>query len=204
VTYRPTPKSIGEFAIDAFLTETYQFKNEVTDIPVEEGVNITDHVLKKPVVIQVSAFIGQAEFAVYGGAIPEDFSGLENQDKKARIRRAYLELRRMESAMAPVTVVMGLATFDNMIITDFNIGRDAENGADLAFDMKFQELKTVKNQSVAINAGILAESSAMDQAAPTSDAGNAAKEDKPEGSDIERKANEQADRLGIKGDYIKL
>jgi hypothetical protein len=91
-----------------------------------------------------------------------------------------------------------------MIITGFNIGRDAENGADLAFDMTFQELKTVKNQSVAIDAGVLAESSAMDQAAPTSNAGNIAKKDEPEGSDIERQANEQADRLGIKGDYIKL
>jgi hypothetical protein len=204
VLYQPTPKSIGGFAIDAFLSESYQFTNDATDIPVEEGVSVTDHVLEKPDVVQISAFIGRAEFAVYEGGIPEDFSSLEKEDKKARIRRAYLELRRMKSEKIPVTVVMGLDTFNNMIITSFNIGRDAETGADLSFDMTFQELKKVKNQSVAIDASILAESSAMDQAAPTTNTGTTAKNEEPKGSDIEVLTNEQADRLGIRGDYIKL
>jgi hypothetical protein len=35
LTYRPTEKSIGGFVIDAFLSEVYQFTNEVTDVPVD-------------------------------------------------------------------------------------------------------------------------------------------------------------------------
>ena len=35
--YQIPPKSIGGFAIDAFISERYSFTNSVTDIPMEDG-----------------------------------------------------------------------------------------------------------------------------------------------------------------------
>jgi hypothetical protein len=202
LTYHPTEKSIGGFVIDAFLSETYQFQNEVTDVPVEEGVNITDHVVEKADQIQISAFIGQTEFTAYDGDVPDNLQSLSDVDKKRRIINAYKELLRMKRERLPVTVVMGLDTFKNMIITSFNIGRDAETGADLAFDMSFIELKIVNSQSVEINSSQIASTSAVDQAGPTSNMGTAAKEDAPFGTDIWEKANANCDAMGIKGDYV--
>jgi hypothetical protein len=203
LTYHPTEKSIGGFKIDAFLSETYQFTNEVTDVPVEEGVNITDHVVEKADVIQVSAFIGQTEFTAYDGDVPDNLQSLTDLDKSSRIMKAYRELKRMKSARLPVTVVLGLDTFKDMIITSFNIGRDVETGADLSFDMTFNELKVIRSQTVEINASQVApNTSATDQAAPTSNMGTAAKEDAPFGTDIWEKANANVDAMGISGSYV--
>jgi hypothetical protein len=204
LTYRPTEKSIGGFVIDAFLSESYQFTNEVTDVPVEEGVNIADHVVEKADVIQVSAFIGRTEFTAYDGDVPDNLQDLSNLDTRTRIIKAYQELRRMKSAKLPVTVVLGLGTFKNMIITSFNIGRDAETGADLSFDMTLNELKVVRSQSVEISASQIAQNtSATDQAAGTSNMGTAAKEESPYGSDIWVSANANVDAMGISGSYVE-
>jgi hypothetical protein len=103
----------------------------------------------------------------------------------------------------PVTVVMGLDTFKNMIITSFNIGRDAETGADLAFDMSFSELKIVKSQSVEINSAQIAKgNSASDQAQGVHDRGAAAKEEASPFSEVYKEANRRLDESGFTGEYV--
>jgi hypothetical protein len=196
--YNPTAKYISDMKIDAFLTETYQFQNDVTDVPVEEGVNVTDHVVGKPDVIQVSAFIGQAEFTAYNGDT-KDLDSPSGTDKKQRIMNAYKELLRLKREMEPITVTLGLDTFKNMIITSFNIDRDAETGADLAFDMTFNEIKIVKSQSVSINSAQIKENtSATDQAAGTGNIGTAATEEASPYSDIYKEAKANVDSMGYR------
>jgi hypothetical protein len=56
-TYRKTPKSIGGFEIDVILSESYGFSNSVTDIPVEDGSNVNDHVVSESPDISIQAFI---------------------------------------------------------------------------------------------------------------------------------------------------
>jgi hypothetical protein len=200
LTYQPTEKYIENIKIDAFLTETYQFTNEVTDVPVEEGVNITDHVVEKADAIQVSAFIGQTEFEAYSGDTPEDLNSLSGFDQKQRIIEVYKKLLKLKRDREPVTVVMGLDTFKNMIITSFNIGRDAETGADLAFDMSFSELKIVKSQSVEINSAQIAKGN--DQAQNTQDRGTVAKEEASPFSEVYKEANKRLDDAGFTGEYV--
>ena len=203
LTYRPTPKSIGGFVIDAFIEEKYTFENEVTDVPVEEGVNITDHVVEKADKLHISAFIGKTEFMAYDGDVPDDFRSLSDLNEKGRIIMAYKELRRMKSERMPITVTMGLDTFPNMIITSFVIGRDAETGADLAFEMSFSELKTAKSQAVEINSAQLLPSAA-DQAAPEVNMGTASTEIAPFGSKIWKEANANLDAIGIRGEFVSF
>ena len=151
-TYPRAPKSIGGFEIDVVLSENYSFSNSVTDIPVEDGSNIADHVIENPDEIQVKGFIGNAEFTVWEGPIPAAAAEIEPVDKKARIRAAYLELLRLKRERQPVDVVLGLGAFQTMIITSFDIGRDAETGSDLPFDMSFKKITIIKSETTTINA----------------------------------------------------
>jgi len=143
-TYDIPEKSIGGFVIDVFKEEKYNFSAEVTDVTLEDGSTASDHVVNMPGEIQISAFIGSAEFVVFDG--PQ-----EAGDQKQRIRAAYYELLRLKTEGKPLTVVTGLASFPNMVITAFEISRDVETGADLPFDMTFKEIRVVKSETVAIN-----------------------------------------------------
>jgi hypothetical protein len=80
--YQVPKKMIGTFVVDAFLAEHYQFSNSVTDIPVEEGSNIADHIIEDQDVISVEAFIGNTAFDVItidGNAV-SNLEGPRRQD----------------------------------------------------------------------------------------------------------------------------
>jgi hypothetical protein len=173
-TYKTPTKKIGGMTIDAFLSEGYHFSNTVTDIPVEEGSIISDHVIEDQDTVDVQAFISCVE--PYDDRLSlreEEFSGLKRIGKE-RIIAAYNELLKLKRDKTPVDIVMGLDTFHNMIITTFDIPRDVETGADLSFTMQFKHIKTVKSESAKISAA-----ATNDQATPTMNMGLVAKETPP-------------------------
>ena len=171
-TYPKLAKSIGGFEIDAFVTEHYSHSNSVTDIPVEEGGNISDHVKPDPDEIQIQAFIGKAEFVVWDGPLPESSADVPPEDPKGRIKQAYFELLRLKEERQPVDVVTGLGTFTGMVITSFEIDREAANGNDLPFSMSFKKVRIVKSDIIKISASLAA--AGNDQTASTVNAGQQA------------------------------
>ncbi|MDR0302724.1 MAG: hypothetical protein LBI04_10495 [Treponema sp.] len=178
--YQVPKKMIGTFVVDAFIAEHYQFSNSVTDIPVEEGSNISDHIIEDPDVIHVEAFIGNTAFEVVV-ADGASLSNLQAPDRMARVQQAYQALKKMAKEKKTVDVVLGLETFTGMAITDFTIDRNAQNGANLPFTMEFKKLKLVHSDTTTINASTAGAGAgaAGDQTAGTADYGVAGTQ-KPE------------------------
>ena len=172
-TYPITEKSIGGVEIDAFFLESYNFSNRLTNLTVEEGSNISDHVIEEPDTIDIEAFIGNTKFETNESPI-SDVSDVEVlDDPKSRIRENYHKLLRLKRERQPLDVVTGLDTFTDMVIVSFNIDRDAETGADLNFTMRFQKIKTVMSDEVEISVSPVA--AAADQASPIVNLGPAGK-----------------------------
>jgi hypothetical protein len=175
--YQAPQKMIGTFIVDAFIAEHYQFSNSVTDIPVEEGSNINDHIIEDQDVISVEAFIGNTAFEVVtpdGNSV----SNLQAPDRMSRILQAYQELKKLTKTKKPLDVVLGLETFTSMAITAFNIDREVETGANLPFTMEFRKLKIVHSDTTKIkaSAAVTAPGGAGDQTAGTVNAGTAGTE----------------------------
>lgn len=174
LTYPKLTKSIGGFVIDAFISENYKFSNNVTEIPVEEGDTVTDNISENPDEISIEGFIGNVEFVSndveiidetlksYAQAIP---------DKKKRIRSAYKELLRLKRAREPINLVTGLDTYTNMVITEFNIPRDVETGADLHFTMSFKKLPIIRSETVEMSVSNAPDTPAGDQVQSTAKTG---------------------------------
>jgi len=173
--YQIPQKMIGTFVVDAFLAEHYIFSNSITDIPVEEGVNLTDHIIEDQDVVSVEGFIGNTAFEVItmnGNTV----SNLQAPDRMARVRQAYFELKRMVKQKRTFDVVLGLETFTSMVITTFNIDREAATGANLPFTMEFKKIKIVKSDTTNINASNSAAGSISDQTSGTLNAGTSGTE----------------------------
>ena len=173
--YQIPQKMIGTFVVDAFIAEHYRFSNSVTDIPVEEGSNISDNIVEDQDVVNVEAFIGNTAFEVII-ADGNSISNLQAPDRMARVKQAYQALKKLVKDKKLVNVVLGLETFTNMAITSFEIDRDAETGANLPFTMEFKKIKFVKSDTTQINAYNRAGGAANDQTASTFDAGRAGTE----------------------------
>ncbi|WP_461257680.1 phage baseplate protein [Treponema sp. R80B11-R83G3] len=180
--YQIPQKMIGTFVVDCFIAEHYQFSNSVTEIPVEEGSNVSDNIVEDQDVVSVEAFIGNAAFEVMtidGNTI----SNLQAPDRMARVIQAYQELKKLSKSKQLLDVVLGLETFTNMVITSFQIDRDVETGANLPFTMEFKKIKIVKSDTTNINASGSSGGSAGDITASTTNQGVAGTE-KPNNSQI--------------------
>jgi hypothetical protein len=173
--YHVPKKTIGEFVVDAFIAEHYRFSNSVTDIPVEEGIAIADHIVEDQDVISVEAFIGNTAFEVVT-ADGNSVSNLRAPDRTARIQQAYQELKKLTKSKKPLDVVLGLETFTGMAITSFTIDREAETGANLPFSMEFRKLRIVHSDTTKINASTKEAGPGGDQTGGTADAGTAGTE----------------------------
>jgi len=180
-TYPIIPKSIGGFEIDAFVVEQYVFGNRMTNIPVDEGVSISDHVSEEPDAVSIEAFIGNAVFETNTEPLPDDLADVEVPDPKTRIRLAYHELLRLTRSRQPVDLVTGLDTFADMVIVNFSIDRDAATGANLPFKMRLQRARTVNAEETEINAS-------TDQAGRTADMGPTGRQNAPREDFVERTA----------------
>jgi hypothetical protein len=179
--YQVPKKMIGTFVVDAFLAEHYNFSNSVTDIPVEEGSNIADHIVEDQDVISVEAFIGNTAFEVVttdGNSV----SNLQVPDRMARIIQAYQELKKLVKAKKTYAVVLGLETFTGMAITTFTIDREAETGANLPFSMEFKKLKIVHSDTAKINASGSETGGAGEQTGGTTNAGTSGTEKPQDGT----------------------
>jgi len=173
--YQIPQKMIGTFVVDCFISEHYQFTNSVTEIPVEEGSNVSDNIVEEQDVISVEAFIGNTVFEILnidGNTI----SNLQARDRMSRIRQAYFELKKLTKSKQPLSIVLGLETFSNMVITSFTIDRDVETGANLPFSMEFKKIKTIKSDTTTINASGREAGATGDQTASTLNAGTSGTE----------------------------
>lgn len=128
-----TKKSIGGITIDAFTSESYEFNARATRYPVEEGADITDHVIKDPDSISITGIIG---------AVTSSGEGSSTN----RVIDVFNSLKDMFDNSDIVTVVAGLKVYENMYIKSYNIPRNVNNGMSLEFNIVFDNIRTVSSR----------------------------------------------------------
>jgi hypothetical protein len=140
---------IGIAELDASLSETHSMSAEVTNHPVEEGSEISDHIRKQPDSIQISGVVSNTPL-VYLASIQAP-SPLMNDltPVSDRAELAYAELQRIMSQGETVEVVTSLRTYENMALTSLSITRDAASGNVLNASMDLREVIIVKSKVVA-------------------------------------------------------
>jgi hypothetical protein len=139
--------------LDATITENHTRENETTDSPVEEGVDFTDHIRRKPVALTLEGIVtdtpalGPTRLDELGINTGRDGAQPEGSRITATVSRSRQALEQLEAIMAarqPITVATKLATYPNMVLTQLTIPRAAGNGDALRFSATLREVRTVK------------------------------------------------------------
>lgn len=144
-----TRARVGLVQFDASLTETHNKEVEVTDHPVEEGADITDHIRPVPESVDINGMVTntplvilaslRADSPLVGDATPiEDRAGL-----------AYAELQRIMDDGELVTVVTSLREYENMVLTSMSVPRDVGNGNVLNANLSLREIIIAETERVA-------------------------------------------------------
>lgn len=172
---KPT-RSFGGFSGFVSLTETHNHEVELTQYPIEDGTQGTDHVIKRPVSLQWEVIWGEADN-------PETiFKGLLN----------------LQESGEPFTAQLGLKTYENMILTGISVTQDHHTGRVLRASLSLQQIQitapvatTLPARSAQKNAKVTASTAKAGKKTTTSVTGSSA-------------ASKIADKVKKKSDLAKM
>lgn len=144
----PKLASIGSLELDASVSEIHSSKADVTEFPVEDGSIITDHINKRPDVVQIEGYVSNTPikaFTDFFGAAPlkslsNSLAGISNDLAKT----GYDRLLEIVEGNELITIVTTLRTYQNMALESFSVNRSASDGDVLHFTAVAREINLIQ------------------------------------------------------------
>lgn len=122
---------------DATINELHTGDAELTRHPVEQGVDITDHIRRLPEELQITGIVSDTPVLFLASLrAPPAISG---GDPKSRSQDAYGFLKGLKDSGQLVQVITTLREYANMAITAFSVLRDAARGRILEVNLGLTE-----------------------------------------------------------------
>lgn len=154
----------GIVEVDSCLDESHQLANTITDHPVEQGFNVTDHSRPEPSRVTLRCFVSntplsveQAQRSVRQGNV--DFTTSAAQSANLSVKgidgrgaETFNQLEKMRINGALLKVVTTLKTYaksdtEGMMIESLAIQRTRQNYDGLEFTVQLKQVRIVKNRS---------------------------------------------------------
>lgn len=124
----PTLAQVGLVQFDCSLEETHIDEAEITSHPVEVGSDISDHIRKLPVAIQLNGLVTETPIVLLASLFAKSPLVIDLNPTDTRTESAYGELRRIMDDGETVDVITSLREYTNMAITSMSVVRNRDNG----------------------------------------------------------------------------
>lgn len=150
--------------VDSCLDESHQLVSTITDHPVEQGFNVTDHSRPEPDRVSLRCFVSntplsiqEVERSIRQGNIDwvtsaSQSAALSVTGIAGRGAETFTQLEKMRLTGALLTVVTTLKTYaasdtDGMLIESITIPRSRQNYDGLEFTVNLKQVSIVTNRS---------------------------------------------------------
>lgn len=130
-------RTIGGQEFDAFIEEQHTMTAQVTRDPVEDGADVSDHVIQDPDGLRIEGQISNH---------PPDVD--ENNPQPFRAESAFSKLREMKEAGQPIVVLTSIRIYENMVIESIDLPRNARLGNVVRVTVQMVNIKTVRSKTV--------------------------------------------------------
>lgn len=152
----------GSVMLDASIGEQHIGASQVTEHQVENGPDVADHIRPMPNKVSIDGIITNTPintpttqmFGVTGrqekiDAGSTSYRALKFSDTFDRVKDAHNTITEALEGSALWTVTTTLARYENMVVVNYSVTRNAENGNSLRFVADFQQIRIVESQEVA-------------------------------------------------------
>lgn len=159
VAKRPTVTMIKSqddaviIVVDTAETEQHDLSSTITDHPVEEGVDITDHQRPNPDTVTLNCIVSNTPLSNIQKARAEAL-GLASPTKQEEAKRgftgvaeqAYAQLKQIRDQGLLVTVTTGLRRYESMALEHLTVPRDSKTYDAIKFTATFKFIRVVQNK----------------------------------------------------------
>lgn len=132
---------IGIIDIDCRLSEEHSYESNVTRFPVEEGIDVTDNIQRRPITFSLSGIVTNSPVNFLG-----DLTTTGLLASGARTALAYERLKQIYRDSEVVDVRTTLETYIGYAMTSLSFPRSITTGDGLFFNATFVEFQTVQSQ----------------------------------------------------------
>lgn len=129
-------RNIGGFIADVTIEELHTDLVEVTDNPVEQGADVTDHAFVKPAHLLIKA--GWSNSSQQAGGDP-NYSV-----------ETYENFQDLQTSRQPFDIVTGKRSYSNMLILHLQVRTDEASENSLMMECECREIITVNTQTVSV------------------------------------------------------
>lgn len=138
---------IDGYPIDLALSVKFARKSDVTEYPVERGVNATDHIRSNAPDLDFDGLVSDTPI----GAIARDptRAGVASVSQDA-----FRRLQAIQDASQPVVVQCSLGTFDSMALTNFQVTRDVKTRKGLKVTLSFKKFRVEDNNRTTVRTSV--------------------------------------------------
>lgn len=158
--------------VDATISEDHSLSAKVTQSNIEDGSDVSDHVIVDPRALSISGIISDTPItlaqSLIGGAastlgsvVDGPLSGLatgiaakfgssllEDDTKPSKVAKEILENMLIDKL--PLSIITGIDTYTDMIMTKLNIIRNKSNTGGLQFTASFNKINVVFSDIVEV------------------------------------------------------
>lgn len=138
--------TIDGFEIDAALAEDHAFDNDVTEHPVEQGADVTDHVRARPITVTIQGVVSDTPIGPLAERRRAALAGDTGDGAQFTIlpsSEAFNRLQSIRTKREPVTIETSLRTFDNMVLASLTSSPQAQDA--FYFTATFVQVQIVEN-----------------------------------------------------------
>lgn len=122
---------VDSVVFDAVVNEAHSGEVQVTDNPVERGVDVTDNIRPKPEQITLDVIVSNSP-------LRQTLDG--NPDNPKRASEAFRVLRELRDGGVLVSVVTGLRSYDSMVIQKIDVSRNVKTGQVLSAKIALRQI----------------------------------------------------------------
>lgn len=122
--------------------ETHAVSSDVTDHPVETGVNISDHVRPRPKTFTIEGIISNTPIGIFAAA--DAFVG--GLGGAGRGEDAYELLLQYWEQGRPLDLLTSLRDYSNLVITNMSVTRNAQTTNGLHITIGLKQISTSRIQ----------------------------------------------------------
>ena len=144
----PRYAQISSIVLDASVSETHTASSTITDHPVEKGANIADHVRRQPDSIVINGVISNTSTMfpnnIPGVAAIKTIANVLSNVSIDTAQTSYLALKELLNGKELITIVTTLRTYENMLLEELTVDRNASNGNALVFTARAREVRLVE------------------------------------------------------------
>ncbi len=127
---------IGDIELDVVINEGANSTSRLTKNPVENGADINDHVIIEPMTFSMTGVVSNASRNIIEAAqSPFGQIGIQT---KAQI--AWESLLELQISRTPFTLVQGLKSYENVLITSLAETQDKDTSNALYFTASLSEV----------------------------------------------------------------